>query len=159
RQFTTDRIGNVDLAALEGGQARRLVGNDLEDEALHAGWFAPVLVEGLQDQLHPRRERDKLVGSCANWGLLEAIVADFFHVFARDDPTSRRGARIESEKVRPRLFEREADMAGARHFDGGDTVLEQVACSTTVTLERILHIIGRNGLAVVEACTLAQHEI
>src|SRR5262245_50514384 len=135
RQFTADGIGNIDLPPLEGSQARGFVGNDLEDEALHAWRFAPVLVEGLQDQLHAGREGDELVGSCANWGLLEAVIADLLDVSAGDDPPSRRGARVKGQKVWPRLFEPEADKAGTRDFDPGDTVLKQVARSATVALE------------------------
>src|SRR6185312_1493212 len=123
RQFAADRIGDIDLAPLQGCQARALVGNDLEDEAPHAWRFAPVLVEGLQNQLHAGREGDKLVGSSANWGLLEAIVADLLDVSARDDPAGRRRARIEGKKVGPRPLELEADMSGIRHLDRGNAVL------------------------------------
>ena len=47
-------VGDVDLAALERGRARRLVGDAAQDQALHGGRLAPVAVERLQDQLDAR---------------------------------------------------------------------------------------------------------
>ena len=39
RDRAVQEIGDVDLAALEGGGAGRLIGDALEHDALHAGTF------------------------------------------------------------------------------------------------------------------------
>src|SRR5256886_3849227 len=75
-ELAADRIDDVDLAALERRQAGRLVADHLEDEALHVRRLAPVAVERLQHELDARRERYELVGTGADRGLLEALVAD-----------------------------------------------------------------------------------
>jgi hypothetical protein len=64
---------------------RGLVGDYLEYQAFDAGGLAPVLVEGFDDQLHPRGERDEFVGPGADRRLLEALVADLLDIFLRHD--------------------------------------------------------------------------
>jgi hypothetical protein len=72
--------------------------------------LTPIPVEGLEHQLDPRRERHELVGTGADRMLLEAGIADLFDIFLRNDPPGAAGARIEGQKVGPRLVELEADV-------------------------------------------------
>src|SRR5262245_37707099 len=88
---TAERIGHIHVAALEGGRARRLVWDALEDHALDARGLAPVAVERLQDQLDSGRERDDLVGPGAHRRLLEPVVAHALDVLLRNDPAAARG--------------------------------------------------------------------
>ena len=53
-ELAADRVGDIDFAALERGQAGGLVGDHLEHEALHARRLAPILLEGLEDELDTR---------------------------------------------------------------------------------------------------------
>src|SRR5256885_7888391 len=62
----TTLFRSVGLAALEHGQARRLVGHGLEHEPLDARALAPVRLLRLQDQLHAGIERHEPVGTGAD---------------------------------------------------------------------------------------------
>src|SRR5207249_9252698 len=70
-QGAANRVDDVHLAALERGQARGLVGDDLEDDAPDVRPLAPVLVERLHHDLDARREGDELVGAGAHRRFLE----------------------------------------------------------------------------------------
>src|ERR1700738_1468946 len=70
-EFATDRIGDVDLAALEGREPRGLVRYRLEDQALDARRLAPILVEGFEDELDAGCKRHKLVRPGADRRFLE----------------------------------------------------------------------------------------
>ena len=55
-ELAADRVGNIDLAALEGSQPRGLVGDHPEHQSLYVGRLAPILIEGLHGQLQARRK-------------------------------------------------------------------------------------------------------
>ena len=123
-ELAADRVDDVDLAALQRRQPRRLVVDRLEHQALDARGLAPVLVERLERQLHARRERDELVGAGADRRLLVSLVADLLHVLLGHDPAGSGGAGVEREEVGPRRFELEADLVGVGRLDGGHPVLD-----------------------------------
>ena len=102
---------------------------------------------------------DEAIGTGADRCLLEAIVADLGHVLARHDPGGTADAGIEGEKVGPRLLQPEPHVLRIRRLDRGDTLLEQALAGTPIALERELHIVRRDGLAVVECGALAQDEL
>ena len=52
RRDTAKRVGDVDFAALQHRQPRRLVDHRLEHEPLDARSFAPVLLPGFEHELH-----------------------------------------------------------------------------------------------------------
>ena len=158
-QLAADRIDDVDLAALECREPRGLVRYHLEDQALYARRLAPILVEGLEDQLDTRRERDELVRPGADRRFLEPFVADLLDVGLGHDPACPCRAPVKCQKVRPRLLEPEADTARLGCFDRGHPVLHQIARGAAVTLERELYILRCYRLAVVELGAFAQHEL
>src|SRR5215467_6857368 len=152
-------VGHVHIAALEGGRARRLVGNALEDHALDARGLAPVAVEGLQDQLDSGRERDDLVGAGAHGRLLEPVVAHSLDVLLRDDPAAARGGgAVEGHEVGPRFLEHEAHAPAVDDPDFLDLALEQRRGPTPVALEGELHVLGGDWITVVELGR-PQHEV
>src|SRR5207245_3678950 len=73
-QGTADRVGDIDLAALQAGQPRGLVGDRFQRQALHVRRLAPVLLEGLDHELDARREREEPVRAGADGRLSEAYV-------------------------------------------------------------------------------------
>src|SRR5215469_5477254 len=85
-ELAADRVGDVDLAALQRGKPCGLVGDHLEDQALYFGRLAPVLIESFKDQLDAGSERDELVGPGADRRLFEPFVADLLDVFPGYDP-------------------------------------------------------------------------
>ena len=91
--------------------------------------------------------------------LLEAGVADLFDIFLRNDPPGAAGARIEGQKIGPRLFELEADMLWVGGFDSRDPVLDQVMGGAAIALERELDVLGGDRLAIVEFDAITQHEV
>src|SRR5262249_30421087 len=99
-----DRIGDVDLAAFERRQPRRLFGDYLEDQPLHIGRLSPVLVKRLEYELDAGSERDELVRPGADRRVLEALVTDLFDVSPRHDPARGGGGRVKCQKIRPRFF-------------------------------------------------------
>src|SRR5213594_535150 len=133
-------VRHVHLAALERGRARRLVGDAPEDQALDARNLAPVAFERLEDQLHARGEADEPVGSGADRGLLEAVLADALDVLLRHDPAGARRRRpVERHEVGPRLLQDEPDPARVDDLHLLDLVLEELRCPAAVTLEGELH--------------------
>ena len=116
-ELAAHRIGDVDLAPLQRGQARALVGDHLEDQPLDRRLLAPVPFERLEHQLDPGGERDEFVGAGADRRLLETVVADLLDVALGHDP-ARPGRRcVEGQEIRPRLLQPEADVPGIGRFD------------------------------------------
>src|SRR3989449_3746098 len=153
-------VRHVHLAALERGRTRRLVGDTPEDQALDARRLAPVTVERLEDQFHPRGEADEPVGSGADRALLEAFLADTLDVLLGHDPAGARRRRpVERHEVGPRLLEEEPDPARVDDLHLLDLILEELRRPAAVALEGELHVLGGDGLAVVELGPLAQHEL
>ena len=146
-----EEVGDVDLAALEGGGARRLVRDAFQDQALDARHLAPVALEGFEHQLDPRRDADEPVGAGPDGGLLEALLADLLDVLPGDDPAGAgRGGAVEGHEIGPRLLELEPDAAGVDDLHLLDAVLEQLRASTLVALEGKLHVVRGDRVAVVE---------
>src|SRR5207248_10914530 len=73
---------------------------------------------------------------------LEAGVADLFDVFLRNDPPGAAGARIEGQKVGPRLVELEADMPGIGCLDRRHLLLDEPLICGAIELERVLYVLG-----------------
>jgi len=122
---TPQRVGDVDLTALEHRDPRELVGHGPEHETLDAGALSPVLLVRIEHELHARIERDEPVRPGPHRGLLEALVTDLFDVFPRDDPRrSGCGRRVEGEKVGPRLLELKADAVRVNDLDLPDSVFQ-----------------------------------
>ncbi len=158
-QLAAQVIGDVQLTPLQRGQARGLVGDRPQDDALHIRGLPPVLIEGLQDQLDARRERDELVRARADRRLLETVVADLLDVLLRHDPGRAGGPEIEGHEVGPRPLEADADAPRIRSLHRRDALLERLAGRTPVALERELDVLGDDRLAVVELHPLAEHEV
>src|SRR5439155_1522016 len=66
---------------------------------------------------------------------------------------------VERHEVGPRLLEAEANALGIDDLDRGHPGLERGGAATLVALERELHVVGGQRLAVVEPQALAQHEL
>jgi hypothetical protein len=140
-------------------QAGRLFGNHLEHQAFYTRGLAPILVERLEHQLHTRRERDEFVGAGADRRLFETIVSDLLDVFLGHDPAGPGRRGIKGQKIRPRRFEVEADVPRIGGLDRRHPILHQRVGGTAVPLEREFDVLRSDRLAVVEFCSLAQHEI
>jgi len=158
-QGAADRVGDVDLTTLQARQARGLVGNRSQDEALHVRRLAPVLLEGVDDELDTRGERDEPVWTGADRRFLEPFVADLLDVFLRHDPAGAGGADVESQEVGPRPLEAKAHASGVRRLDRRHTVLQRLGGGAAVTLERELHILGGDRVAAVKPGGLSDHEL
>ena len=157
---TAQRVGDVDLAALQHRQARQILGHGLPHQALHRGGLAPVTIVRLQRELDPRVERRELVRPRSDWRLLEALVADLLDVLLGNDPARAAGRRaVERHEVGPRLFQTKADAVRVGHLDGRDLLLQQTGGRALVSLERELDVLGRQRVAVVEHDALAHDEL
>src|SRR5438132_7214849 len=137
-QLPADRVDHVDLAALERGQARGLIGDDFEDQVLDARRLAPVRLEGLEHEFHTRCEGHKPIGTGADRRLLIALLAHLLHVLLGHDPAGAGGGRVEGHEVGPRLLEADADPPGVRRLDRRDPVLEGLLAGATVAIARDL---------------------
>ena len=149
-ELAADRVGDVDLAALQRRQPRRLLGHHLEDQPLHGGHLAPVALEGFEHQLHAGREGDELVRPGADRRLLEPVLADLLDVFLRHDPARAGGGAVERQEIRPRLLQHEADAALIRRLDRRHPLLHQRRRGAAIALEGELHVLRGHRLAVVE---------
>ncbi len=159
REFRPDRQSDIDLAPLQRGQPRRLVGDHAHDDTLHAGGLAPVLVMGVEDQFDARCERDELVRPGADRCPFETIIPDFLHVLFRHDPAGTRGTGIERQEVGPGSFQVEANVPRIDNLHRGDPLLHRRMLCAAIAFEGELHVLGGDGLAVVKRDTLAQHEV
>jgi len=157
-KLATDRVDDVDFALLERGEPRRLVGDRLEHQAFDAGGLAPILVEGLENQLQPGRERNEFVRARTDRRFFEAFIPDLLDVVFRDDPARTTGRRVEGQKVGPRPFQLEAHVPGIGGLDRGDPVLDQVVRRAAIALERAFDVVGSDRLAIVELRAQAQDE-
>src|SRR5215831_12916806 len=91
--------------------------------------------------------------------LLEPSITDRFDVFLWNDPPGTAGARIEGQKVWPRLVEPEADMSGIGCFDRRNLLLDQRLIGAAIALEGELDVLGGDRLAIVKFGTITQHKI
>ena len=158
-QLAAQVVGDVHLTPLQRGQPRGLVGDRSQDHALHVRRLPPVLIEGLQDQLDARRERDEFVRSGPDRRLLEPVVADLLDVLLRHDPGGPGGPEIEGHEVGPRPLEADADAPGVGSLHRRDALLERLGGRATVALEGELDVLGGDRLAVVELHSLAEDEL
>src|SRR4029450_6672433 len=88
-------------ADLRGARTGVVVRDRLQDEPLHVRQLSPVLIEGLEDELDTRAERDEPVGTGADRSLLEALVTDLLDVFPGHDPAGAGGGGVERHEGRP----------------------------------------------------------
>jgi len=153
-----EHVGHVDLAPLQHGRPRGGLGDDLEHESLDRRDLAPVRLVGLHDQLDPDRVAHEPIGAQADRLLLEAFVADSLDVLLRHDPAGARGqGAIERHEIRERLVQLEAHADGIDHRDLAHFLLEDLGALRA--LEAELHVLGGEGIAVVELETLAELEL
>src|SRR5207245_542804 len=88
------------------------------------------------------------------------LVADFLDVLDGNDPRrAGRGGCVEDEKVRPRFLEMETHAIRVDDLDLPHLVFEHLGRRSAVTIERELHVVGGQEVAVVEVNTLPQHEL
>jgi hypothetical protein len=109
--------------------------------------------------LDARLERDEFVGPGADWRLPERLLADLLDVVLRNDPPSAGIGRVKRQEVGPRRAQAEHDASGVGHLDRGDPVLHQLVRRAAVALERELHILGGQRVAIVKFDPFAQHEL
>ena len=122
--------------------------------------LAPVVAEGLEGQLDAGGERDELVGARADRGLLVGLLAHLLDVLLGHDPArAGGGGAVEGHEVGPLLLQHEAGPVGRDHLDLLHLVLEQLAARALVPLERELHVVRGDRIAVVEARVLPDHEL
>src|SRR5205085_6587333 len=90
----------------------------------------------------------------------EAVVADLLEVlFGHDPRRAGRAGAVERHEVGPRLLELEAEPTGIDDLHLLYALLEQGRLRAPVALERELHVLGGDGIAVVKPRPLAQHEL
>ncbi len=135
-------------------------GMTLKTRRLHDGWLAPVRLVRLHHQLDPGLEGDELVRAGATGAFLKPSSPTCSRYFFGHDPRrAGRGRGVERHEVRPRLLEPEAHAVGIHHLDRGHLRLEQARAGATVTLERELHVVRGQRVAVVKGDAPAQHEL
>src|SRR5207237_9297254 len=87
-------------------------------------------------------------------------VTHLVYVLLRHDPGRAGGGRSkERHEVRPRLLEPEPDAMRIHHLDPRHARLERRGRRAFVALERELHVVGRERVAVVEPDALSQDEL
>jgi len=159
-QLAADQVDDVGITALERRQPRGVVGNHTEDQPLHVRRLAPILVERLEYQLYAGGERDEAVRTGADRRFFIAVVANFLDVLLRDDPPgARRACPIEGHEIGPGLLEPKPDAAGIEDLDRRDPLLEGLGEDAPIALEGELHVLGGDGLAVVELGPRSQFEL
>jgi hypothetical protein len=156
----SERVGDVGLALLEHGDARRALGDALHRHALDVGGVPPVAGIGLQDHLDPRLAAHELVGPGADRVLAKALVADLADVRLRHHDPGRGGRRVvEGHEVGPGLFQVEADGERVDDLDLAHASLELVGPRALVAVVAELHVLGGDGIAVVELEAASQLEL
>src|SRR5229473_4717917 len=140
--------------------ARRVaVGNALDDDSLDRRPLAPVLLVCLQHQLHSGSHAREAIGSEPHRLASESLLTDLLDVLLGHDPRRARGrGGIEDEEVGPRRVQDEADAIRVNDVHGLDPVVQKVRGGAAITQEAELHVLRREGVAVVELEPLAQLE-
>ena len=108
-QLAADRVGDVDLAALQRGQPRRSSGITLKTSRFTLG----VLRQYCRTPPAPARrrvERDELIWAGADRRLLEASSPTFSTYFFGTIQPAPVARRVEGQEIRPRLLELKADV-------------------------------------------------
>ena len=159
-QLALEQVDDVGFAALEHGQACGLVGDRLEDETLDARALSPVRLVGFEHELDSRRERGEPVRPGADGRSLEALVADLLEVLPGHDPARAGGqASVIGHEIGPGLLQTKAHPGRIRGLHARDSLFQELRRRAPVALERELHVVGRDGIAVVEPGTLAKDEL
>src|SRR2546427_1841991 len=141
-------------------QPRGLVGHGLEDEAVDARALPPVWLVRFEYELHAGVERDEPVRAGTDGRLLEAVVADLLDVLLGYDPAGAGGeAAVVGHEVRPGLLEPKADPARIHDLDRRDLLSQELRRGATIPLEGELHVLGGDGIAVVELHAVAENEL
>ncbi len=136
-----------------------LLGDRLEHETLHTRDLPPVLLVRLQRQLDTGVEGGEPVGARPHGRPLEAVVADLLDVSLGHDPAGAGGeASVIGHEVGPRLLEPETDPARIHDLDHRDLFLHQLRRRAPITLEGELHVVGSDGISVVELHASAKDE-
>jgi hypothetical protein len=154
------QIADVRLAGLQHRQARRPIGNALDDDPLDRGLLPPVLLVRLEHELLARIHADEAIRAEPHGLPLESSLADLLDVLLGDDPR-RPGGRcgVEHEEVRPGLVQRESHAVRVDDIHRLHPVVQQLGRGAAVSLEAELHVVGREGVAVVKLEPLAQLEV
>src|SRR4030095_268437 len=106
-----------------------------------------------------RRERDEAVGAGADGCLAKAVLPHPLEILLRYDPAGAgRQGPVERHEVGPRLLEPEPHASGVKGLDVGDPIFQSAGEDAAVALERELHVLGGDGVAVVELDATAQDE-
>ena len=160
RERAAEGVRDVDLAALQHDHPGRRVGDAPHDEGLDARRLAPVLLVGLEHELHARLEGNEPVGTRPDRMLLEAVLADLLEVLLRDDPAGAGQKRaVERHEVRPRSLQTEADVIRIGDLDRRNTLLHELRRQSAIAREGEFHVLGGDGIAVVKAHALAEDEL
>ena len=161
RALDTDhQVADIRVSGLQHGQARRAVGDALEHDPLDRRLLAPVLLVRLEDQLHAGAHPHESIGPETDRLALEAVLTDFLDVFPGHDPRGAGGRRgIEREEVRPGRVEHEAHAMRIDDLHGFHALVQLPGRRPTVAVEAELHVLGREGVAVVELEAFPQLEL
>src|SRR5206468_10265016 len=90
----------------------------------------------------------------------EALVADLREIsLGYDEPRRRRAGPVEGHEVRPGRFQPKAHREGIDDLHMLDTRLQLLGARPLVPLEAELHVLGGDGLTVVELEPTAQPEL
>ena len=159
-QLSLEQVDDVGLAALEHGQARGLVRNRLEHETLDARALSPVRLVRFEHELHAGVERDEPVRTGTDGSFLEAVVADLLEVLLGHDPAGAGGeASVIGHEIGPGLLETEAHPGRIGDLHDRDFLFQQPCRGAPIPLERELHVVGDDRIAVVEPGALAKDEL
>ena len=152
--------GEIDLAGLDRGDARRRILDDLECDALHLRLRAPIGLVALKHDAAVELIIDQFVRAGADRRLDETVFADFFHVVLRHykaaqecKPDRRSGKR--QLEMHHRLGRRRHVNVGHEAPDVGDVDLVP---SLHPVEERILEIRRGHFRTVVECYVIAEIE-
>ncbi len=103
---------------------------------------------------------DKLVGAGADWVLSECIVADLGQIFLGNDDSGGGGrGPVEGHEVGPGLLENEAHCQWIDDLHLADAQIQFLGAGAFVTFEAELHVVSRDGVAVVKLQPVAQLEL
>src|SRR6185503_17146727 len=157
---TEHQEGEVHFAGLQHRQARRAVWHSLHDDALDRWFLPPVLLVRLKHQFHAGSHPNEAIGTEADRLTLPAFLPDLFDVLPGGDPRSAgRRRRVEDQEVGPGRVQHEPHPVLVGNLHGLYSLVKQLARDAPVTLEGKLHIVGREGIAIVKLEALAELEL
>ena len=122
--------------------------------------LAPVLLVGLEHELDAGVHAHEPIGPEPHRLALEALLADLLDVLLGHDPGGAGGRRgIERQEVRPGRVQHEAHAVRVDDLHRLHPLVQELGRGAPVALEAELHVLGREGIAVVEPEALAQLEL